>query len=814
MCEKWCSGRTRLYEIATSGAGGTGSSYAPTVPPNPRRIRHAARILAAGVLAGTIALSGTATARAEELVDIPDPGLRACIALHLHADAEASFTASQLAGLTSLNCGYSSLPAANDLTGVESLTSLDVLYLKPGAISDLHPLQGLTRLTLLHLSGNRVTDLGPLAGLTKLERLRLADNPITTTAPLEGLPSLQHLEVQGTDLAHPEDLAKLAGLKSLAIGNTSATDYRALSRLSLEALSVSDSQVATLDGVGIPVTLRAITLDTPRLKNLAGLEVAAGLTNIYAAGPSSGPNGALSDISALAPLNHLAKAYLARNSLHDISALADKPELETLYAEANAITDIAALSSASDLADLQLSRNDIRDLGPLAGLRHLVRLEVSQNPVGSLAPIAGLPLTSLAASGTGASDVGPLRGMTSLRSLSLESNGISDISDLAVLSGLASIDVRDNRIADISSLGSSTARLLAGFQKVAASQDARIGVAAPLGLRGRDGESVCASTSHPGVTCDAGLVTYPEPGTYQLTFAVPSSQNTEFSGTVTQHAGPDHAFTRTYAPTMTHAPMVGIGVNARVSGWTPAVPSGQYSYEWYIDGTLVARDHPEQPDWYTPSAADRKHQLSVCVVAHLDGYEAKRRCSAAVTVLTGYIRDHPRPRINGTAITDSVLTADPQTWDDAVVFSYQWQRNGRSIPGRTASTYTVQPGDVGDDLRVRVTGTKPGCGRVTTYSTSVRVRKALLLPVVPTVTGQAAVSHTLTAEAGAWGPTPVTLAFQWFRGSSAIRRATAPTYSPTTSDLGKTIRVLVTATRPGYYTSRRTSLPTEPVTRP
>jgi hypothetical protein len=62
-----------------------------------------------------------------------------------------------------------------------------------------------------------------------------------------------------------------------------------------------------------------------------------------------------------------------------------------------------------------------------------------------------------------------------------------------------------------------------------------------------------------------------------------------------------------------------------------------------------------------------------------------------------------------------VLTAKAGTWtgDAPIVFTYRWLRcnpagnNCVEIPGADQQTYTVQAADVGDSLRVRVTGTNP-----------------------------------------------------------------------------------------------------------
>src|SRR5215210_8695946 len=73
------------------------------------------------------------------------------------------------------------------------------------------------------------------------------------------------------------------------------------------------------------------------------------------------------------------------------------------------------------------------------------------------------------------------------------------------------------------------------------------------------------------------------------------------------------------------------------------------------------------------------------------------------------------------------LTANPGTWtgDAPIVFTYQWLRcnpggnNCVEIPTARLQTYTVQAADVGNTLRVRVTGTNAtGSSSATSDNTS------------------------------------------------------------------------------------------------
>lgn len=77
----------------------------------------------------------------------------------------------------------------------------------------------------------------------------------------------------------------------------------------------------------------------------------------------------------------------------------------------------------------------------------------------------------------------------------------------------------------------------------------------------------------------------------------------------------------------------------------------------------------------------------------------------------------------GTLADTEVQTAVPGTWTGSPTYTYQWERspNGSNgwveIAAATAATYTAVTADVGNYLRVKVTGTNAG-GSTVAYSAS------------------------------------------------------------------------------------------------
>src|SRR5438045_3064434 len=72
--------------------------------------------------------------------------------------------------------------------------------------------------------------------------------------------------------------------------------------------------------------------------------------------------------------------------------------------------------------------------------------------------------------------------------------------------------------------------------------------------------------------------------------------------------------------------------------------------------------------------------------------------------------------------------------------------------------------------------------------------------VLPTIDGTPTVGNTLTAGSGTWTGPSATYAYQWDRcdpsgaACSTIPTATTQSYAPAATDVGSTVRVVVTAT--------------------
>ena len=250
-------------------------------------------------------------------------------------------------------------------------------------------------------------------------------------------------------------------------------------------------------------------------------------------------------------------------------------------------------------------------------------------------------------------------------------------------------------------------------------------------------------------------------------------------------------------PSIAGVALVGSTLSTVTGLWSP-VPDG-FEYQWFRAGLPISGATGSS---YTAVADDAGKAVSVRVTGVKHGYASKPATSGAVTVAVAALSVAPVPVVSGEVKVNGVLTANAGSWGPApVTVAFQWLRGGSPIAGATGQKYTVQAGDVGKALSVRVTGSKPGYATVSKVSavTSV-VPKALKLKTTPApkIKGTVRVGSKLTVSSGTWKPKPVPLTVQWFRAGVSAPIATGTSYTLTAADKGKKITVRVTGAKVGY----------------
>lgn len=252
------------------------------------------------------------------------------------------------------------------------------------------------------------------------------------------------------------------------------------------------------------------------------------------------------------------------------------------------------------------------------------------------------------------------------------------------------------------------------------------------------------------------------------------------------------------APNLGGSPQVGRTLTAVPGTWVPA--GAALTYQWLADSKDIAGATGAT---HVVSSGTIGKEISVRITATSGTTVITRTTDGTPDVLKARFGSAPRPRIEGVIATDQTVTAASGSWSVVPeTLSYSWKRNGKAIKGATAATYVITAGDTGDKLSVKVTARKTGYYTASSTSAAARVAKAKFsTAAVPVLTGDPVVGAILTADAGAWAPTPRMLTYQWFAGTRPIRKATGASFTLTAAQSGKEVAVRVRATRSGYSTT-------------
>lgn len=154
-------------------------------------------------------------------------------------------------------------------------------------------------------------------------------------------------------------------------------------------------------------------------------------------------------------------------------------------------------------------------------------------------------------------------------------------------------------------------------------------------------------------------------------------------------------------PAITGTATVGLTLKVKTGTWTAGT---RLTYQWYINGVAVAK--ATAASFKIPAAAAVK-PITVVVTGSKAGYATAAKRSKATAAVKGVL-SAPVPRITGSTIVGSKLTAVPYTWTSGTKLTYQWYRNGKAISRATGSTLVVTAALVKGSITVRVTGTKSG----------------------------------------------------------------------------------------------------------
>jgi hypothetical protein len=242
---------------------------------------------------------------------------------------------------------------------------------------------------------------------------------------------------------------------------------------------------------------------------------------------------------------------------------------------------------------------------------------------------------------------------------------------------------------------------------------------------------------------------------------------------------------------------------ARQAQWKQAVDAGQVS-GYLLNGAV-----------YVQTTATTQVPLTGTSVGQLYGGQRSGwktiNAGAPVVISDSDPNNKDRPKLSGTAQDGQTLTATSGNWTGTAPFSYayQWQRcdsagnNCVNIDGATNTTYKLTASDIGARVRVVVMASNwiSGYSQAASDPSPVVAAAKPVSTASPAISGTAKSGQTLTASPGSWsGTQPISYAYQWRRcdpsggGCANISGALSQTYVLTSGDVGRTIRVVVTAT--------------------
>jgi hypothetical protein len=258
-------------------------------------------------------------------------------------------------------------------------------------------------------------------------------------------------------------------------------------------------------------------------------------------------------------------------------------------------------------------------------------------------------------------------------------------------------------------------------------------------------------------------------------------------------------------PIITGLSEVGATLTASSGTWDSDV---QFSYQWLRDGSSIAGAIETD---YVLGPLDYQTRILVQITGTKPGYISTTKTSDDYLVAAGSLTRADVPTVYGDSVPFGVLSVSNGDWDSDVSFTYQWLRNGVEIAGATSSNYVLGVTDVGQNLSVNLTGSKEGFVTVTKTSADSLVGAGSFSQTpVPSISGTAAITNSLTAIPGTWD-SGSTLTYQWLRDGVAIPGATSSSYTLQASDYLKKISVAVTGSKEGYISETKTSNAVIPV---
>ena len=267
------------------------------------------------------------------------------------------------------------------------------------------------------------------------------------------------------------------------------------------------------------------------------------------------------------------------------------------------------------------------------------------------------------------------------------------------------------------------------------------------------------------------------------------------------------------SPTVSGTTQQGQTLSASTGSWLNNPTS--YSYQWQDcdgSGSSCSNISSATQSTYTLASSDVGHTMRAVVTAtNSAGSSSATSAQTTAVSLPPGPSDSAPPAVTGQTVQGQTLSTSNGSWSGSPTsYAYRWQdcnSSGEScvsISGATSSSYTLQASDVGSTIRSVVTATNSGGSASATSDATATVSGAAPAnTTAPAVTGQTVQGQTLSTSNGSWSGSPTSYAYRWQDCNSSgescvsISGATSSSYTLQASDVGSTIRSVVTATNSG-----------------
>lgn len=233
------------------------------------------------------------------------------------------------------------------------------------------------------------------------------------------------------------------------------------------------------------------------------------------------------------------------------------------------------------------------------------------------------------------------------------------------------------------------------------------------------------------------------------------------------------------------------------------------TYVWTVNGSVISREsslYLGQPEYTSAS-------IKLSITGKKSGFKDFKYTSPVIT--EGAITRIKEGSVSGQAVVreNSVLTATCGTFVPPIGLEsansqcdYQWKADGTNIDGATGENLALTENLIGKTISVITTVSSVAMASQT-YAVNAPQKPVGEITSVtqPTFSGDGMVDSVQTLEtAPTFNTDGVTLTYQWYRGATKIKNATAPQYVLTSADWHKAISLQITASKANYIKSVET----------